>query len=177
MAEVRVDKWLWAVRLYKTRSLAAEACKKGKVTCNGQTLKPSHVVKVGEIYQVKRSPIVCSYKVLALAHNRMGAKLVPDFMLDVTTPDQLELLELVTKSVLIFIMISPLSFYADYRRKQFLASRDIRPSSSLSFCSQGRQLASCCGIAQMVRCSRLLRLSYLEAKLHSVFPDRSCMAP
>lgn len=94
MAEVRVDKWLWAVRLYKTRSLAAEACKKGKVTCNGQTLKPSHVVKVGEIYQVKRSPIVCSYKVLALAHNRMGAKLVPDFMLDVTTPDQLELLEL-----------------------------------------------------------------------------------
>lgn len=94
MAEVRVDKWLWAVRIYKTRSLAAEACKKGKVTCNGVTLKPSHVVKVGEVYQVKRSPIICSYKVIALAHNRMAAKLVPDFMMDVTTPDQLELLEL-----------------------------------------------------------------------------------
>ena len=94
MADVRVDKWLWAVRIYKTRSVAAEACKKGKVTCNGQTLKPSHVVKVGEIYQVRRSPVTFSYKVLALAHNRMGAKLVPDFMQDVTTPDQLQLLEL-----------------------------------------------------------------------------------
>lgn len=94
MAEVRIDKWLWAVRLYKTRSLAAEACKKGKVSCNGQTVKPSHVVKVGEVYHVRRAPITFSYKVLALAHNRMAAKLVPDFMLDVTTPDQLQLLEL-----------------------------------------------------------------------------------
>lgn len=94
MAEVRIDKWLWAVRLYKTRSLAAEACKKGKVSCNGQTVKPSHVVKVGEVYHVRRAPITFSYKVLALAHNRMAAKLVPDFMLNVTTPDQLQLLEL-----------------------------------------------------------------------------------
>ncbi|MBO5960540.1 MAG: RNA-binding S4 domain-containing protein [Paludibacteraceae bacterium] len=94
MAEVRIDKWLWAVRLYKTRSLAAEACKKGKVSCNGQTLKPSHVVKVGEVYHLRRAPITFSYKVLALAHNRMAAKLVPDFMLDVTAPDQLQLLEL-----------------------------------------------------------------------------------
>jgi ribosome-associated heat shock protein Hsp15 len=94
MAEVRIDKWLWVVRLYKTRSLAAEACKKGKVSCNGQTVKPSHVVKVGEVYHVRRAPITFSYKVLALAHNRMAAKLVPDFMLDVTTPDQLQLLEL-----------------------------------------------------------------------------------
>lgn len=94
MAEVRIDKWLWAVRLYKTRSLAAEACKKGKVSCNGQTVKPSHVVKVGEVYHVRRAPITFSYKVLALAQNRMAAKLVPDFMLDVTTPDQLQLLEL-----------------------------------------------------------------------------------
>jgi ribosome-associated heat shock protein Hsp15 len=94
MADVRIDKWLWAVRLYKTRSLAAEACKKGKVSCNGQTVKPSHVVKVGEVYHVRRAPITFSYKVLALAHNRMAAKLVPDFMLDVTTPDQLQLLEL-----------------------------------------------------------------------------------
>ena len=94
MAEVRIDKWLWAVRLYKTRSLAAEACKKGKVSCNGQTVKPSHVVKVGEVYNIRRAPITFSYKVLALAHNRMAAKLVPDFMLDVTTPDQLQLLEL-----------------------------------------------------------------------------------
>lgn len=94
MAEVRIDKWLWAVRLYKTRSLAAEACKKGKVSCNGQTVKPSHVVKVGEVYNIRRAPITFSYRVLALAHNRMAAKLVPDFMLDVTTPDQLQLLEL-----------------------------------------------------------------------------------
>lgn len=94
MAEVRIDKWLWAVRVFKTRSLAAEACKKGKVTCQGQAVKPSRVVRVGEVYMVRRPPITCSFKVLAIANNRMGAKLVPEYMENVTTPDQLELLEL-----------------------------------------------------------------------------------
>lgn len=94
MAEVRIDKWLWAVRVYKTRSIAAEACKKGKVTFNGLPVKPSRVVKVGEVYSVRRSPITYSFKVLAIANNRMGAKLVPEYMENVTTSDQLELLEL-----------------------------------------------------------------------------------
>ena len=92
--EVRIDKWLWAVRLFKTRSLAAEACKKGKVLVQNTTAKPSRNVKAGDIVQIKRNPILYSFKVLALSENRMNAKLVPEFMANVTTPDQLELIEL-----------------------------------------------------------------------------------
>ncbi|MDR3705955.1 MAG: RNA-binding S4 domain-containing protein [Paludibacteraceae bacterium] len=92
--EVRIDKWLWAVRLFKTRSLAVEACKKGKVTINGVAAKPSRNVKVGEVLLIRKPPIVYSFKVLALAENRMGAKLVPNFMKNVTAKDQLEMLEL-----------------------------------------------------------------------------------
>ena len=93
--EVRVDKWLWAVRVFKTRSQATEACKKGRVLMGGVQVKPSRVVKVGDVIQVKRPPVTYSFKVLALAQNRMNAKLVSGFMEHVTTPDQLELLELV----------------------------------------------------------------------------------
>ena len=92
--EVSIDKWLWAVRLYKTRSLATEACKKGKVLIQNVAVKPSRTVKVGEIVQVRQNPVVYSFKVIALAQNRMNAKLVPGFMENVTTPDQLELIEL-----------------------------------------------------------------------------------
>ncbi len=92
--EVRIDKWMWAVRLFKTRSLAAEACKKGKVSVNGSPVKPSRSVRVNDVIGVKRSPVLFSFKVLALAENRMGAKLVPGFMENVTTSDQLELFEL-----------------------------------------------------------------------------------
>ena len=92
--EVRIDKWLWAVRLFKTRSLASEACKKGKVRIQGVQVKPSRNVKVGDVVAIRRNPALFSFKVLALSENRMNAKLVPGFMEDVTTPDQLELIEL-----------------------------------------------------------------------------------
>ena len=92
--EVRIDKWLWAVRLFKTRSLAADACKKGKVFIAGNSVKASRCIKKGDIIQIKHSPITYSFKVLDLTENRMGAKLVPEFMENVTTPDQLELLEM-----------------------------------------------------------------------------------
>lgn len=92
--EVRIDKWLWAVRLFKTRSLAAEACKKGKIFMQGIAVKPSRNVKVGDVIGVRKSPVTFSFEVLALTENRMGPKLVPDYMKNVTTPDQLELFEL-----------------------------------------------------------------------------------
>lgn len=92
--EVRIDKWLWAVRLFKTRSLAAEACKKGKVIIKNIPAKPSRNIKVGDVICIKRNPILFSFEVLALSENRMNAKLVPEFMRNVTTPDQLELIEL-----------------------------------------------------------------------------------
>ena len=93
--EVRVDKWLWAVRVFKTRTQATEACKKGRVLIGGTQVKESRVIKVGDTIQVKRPPVLYSFKVIALTQNRMNAKLVPGYMEHVTTPDQLELLELV----------------------------------------------------------------------------------
>ncbi len=93
-SEVRIDKWMWAVRLFKTRSLAADACKKGKILMSGNSVKASRMIKVGDVVQIKRPPITYSFKVLALSENRMGAKLVPDFMENVTTAEQLEILEL-----------------------------------------------------------------------------------
>lgn len=92
--EVRIDKWLWAVRIFKTRSIATDAIKMGRVTIGGQRVKPSKMVKVGEVIDVKKPPIVYSFKVLALAENRMGAKLVPGFMENVTRKEQLDLLEM-----------------------------------------------------------------------------------
>lgn len=93
-SEVRVDKWLWATRVFKTRSIATDACKKGRVTKSGITIKPSHGVKVGDIISVRKPPITYSFEVLALIENRVGAKLVPDYLKNITTPDQYELLEM-----------------------------------------------------------------------------------
>lgn len=92
--EARLDKWLWAVRIFKTRSIAADACKKGRVSLNGTQVKASHSVKVNDVVQVRKPPITYSFKVLQAIEKRVGAKLVPQMMENVTTPDQLELLEM-----------------------------------------------------------------------------------
>lgn len=93
-AEVRIDKWLWAVRIFKSRTIAVEACKKGRVSILGTNVKPSRMIKVGDIIQVRKSPITYSFKVLQLTERRMGAKLVPEYMENVTTADQYEILEM-----------------------------------------------------------------------------------
>lgn len=95
MAEgIRIDKWLWAVRLFKTRSLASEECKKGKVTINGISVKPSREIKEGETIQLRRPPITRSYKVVALTENRLSAKLVPEYMVETTPASELEIVEM-----------------------------------------------------------------------------------
>lgn len=94
MSEARIDKWLWAVRIFKTRTIAAEACKKGRISVNGSQAKPSRMVKPGEVIQVRKPPITYSFKVLQTIEKRVGAKLVPEMMENVTTPDQYELLEM-----------------------------------------------------------------------------------
>ena len=91
--QVRVDKWLWAVRVYKTRSQATDACKKGHVVIDDQAVKPSRILKEGDIVKVRKSPVVYVYRVAQLAEKRMGAKLVPDFMEDITPPENLEILD------------------------------------------------------------------------------------
>jgi ribosome-associated heat shock protein Hsp15 len=90
---VRIDKWLWAVRLYKTRSMASEACRKGRVMIDGNCVKPSRELKCGDIIHIQKPPVTYHYKVLELTEKRMGAKLVPDFMSDITPPENLEILE------------------------------------------------------------------------------------
>jgi len=92
--EERVDKYLFAMRLFKTRSIAADACKKGRVKMGDTELKPSRTFHVGDVFTVRRGPATFTYKVLALSANRLGAKLVPEYLQDITAPEQLELLEL-----------------------------------------------------------------------------------
>lgn len=94
MAEARIDKWLWAARIFKTRTIAAEACKKGRVSVNGAQVKPARMVKPGDVINVKKSPITYSFKVLQAIEKRVGAKLLPEIMENVTTPEQYELLEM-----------------------------------------------------------------------------------
>lgn len=92
--EARLDKWLWAARIYKTRTLAADACKNGRVTINGAQAKPSRVVKVGDEVGVKKSPITYTFRVKQAIEKRVGAKLLPDVLENITSAQQYELLEM-----------------------------------------------------------------------------------
>lgn len=96
-SEVRVDKWLWAMRIFKTRTIATEACKKGRVTVGESEVpvKPSRMVSVGDIVHVRKPPVTYSFKVLAVTENRLGAKLVPEYAENITSSKELELLEMV----------------------------------------------------------------------------------
>lgn len=91
---VRIDSFLWAVRIFKTRSIAQDACRKGRVAINDVTAKPAKMVMAGDIVSVRKPPVTLSFKVLQTTTNRMGAKLVPEYILNVTPPEQYELLEM-----------------------------------------------------------------------------------
>ena len=94
MAEARLDKFLWAARIFKTRTIAADACKNGRVMIDGVKMKPSRMVKEGDVIQVRKPPVTYSFRILKAIQNRVGAKLVPEIIENVTTPDQYELLEM-----------------------------------------------------------------------------------
>ncbi len=95
--EVRIDKWLWAMRIFKTRTIATEACKKGRVSigADANPTKPSRTIKVGDVINVRKPPVTYSFRVIALTENRLGARLVPEYMENITPKDQLDLLEIV----------------------------------------------------------------------------------
>jgi ribosome-associated heat shock protein Hsp15 len=84
----RIDKWLWAVRIFKTRAQATEACAGGKVKIDGTTVKASRKIKLGETLLVRKGVIKYMYKVLKIAEKRMGAKLIIDFVEDLTSDDE-----------------------------------------------------------------------------------------
>ncbi len=94
MNPVRIDKWLWAVRLFKTRSQASEACKGGKVKIDGQKIKPSREIHVGDVIEVQQGEAKKKVKVLQTVKNRVSAKLVPELAEDLTPPEEYERLEM-----------------------------------------------------------------------------------
>ena len=92
--EARIDKWLWSARIFKTRTIAADACKNGRIQVNGVQVKPSRMVKVGDVIAVRKPPVTYSFKILKTIEQRVGAKLLPEIYENVTTADQYELLEM-----------------------------------------------------------------------------------
>lgn len=91
---IRLDKFLFATRIFKTRTIATEECKKGRITIDGQEAKPSHMIDIGDIINVRKPPVTYTYRVVGLTENRVGAKLVPQYIEDITAPEQLEILQL-----------------------------------------------------------------------------------
>ena len=92
--KVRLDKWLWAVRIYKTRSLATEACKKGRVTVNGMEAKASRDIRPGDMLFIRKLPVIYTIRVKGVIENRIAAKRVPEFLEDLTSPEEIEKLKL-----------------------------------------------------------------------------------
>lgn len=93
--DCRVDKWLWAVRVFKTRSIATDVVKKGRVEVNDVIVKPSRMLKVGDVVKVRKSPVTYSFRVIQLVQNRLGAKLVPEYMENITPKSELDILDMV----------------------------------------------------------------------------------
>jgi len=92
--EVRVDKWLWAVRIFKTRSQATEACRKNRILIKDQPVKPSRILKINDIVRVKRPPVIYSYRVLGLLGKRLSAKAVQEFVENITPAEELDKLKI-----------------------------------------------------------------------------------
>lgn len=95
MTEVRIDKWLWAVRIYKTRSKATDACKAGRVTMDGKLVKPSRMVAVGDIIDVRKENYNLQFEVKEVLEKRVGAKLVEHYMIDLTPEEEYHKFDLV----------------------------------------------------------------------------------
>lgn len=90
MPKIRIDKWLWAVRIFKTRSLATEACRNGKISISGQTIKASREVTLNDVISIRQQQMTKTIKVIALLDKRVSAKLVPQFMEDLTPASEYE---------------------------------------------------------------------------------------
>ncbi len=90
----RIDKYLWSIRVFKTRSMATDACKKGKVRIDGQQVKASRLVKAGEEIEVKKPPVVYTYRVKGFPKNRVAAKLVTEYAADLTTEEEMAKLKM-----------------------------------------------------------------------------------
>jgi ribosome-associated heat shock protein Hsp15 len=95
--EIRIDKWLWAVRVFKTRTQAADACRAGKIRIDGQVVKASRDIRAGDMIEVSSGPIVRKIEVIEPIKNRVGAKLVAQFAIDLTPAEEYEKLKLINE--------------------------------------------------------------------------------
>ena len=95
----RADKFLWSVRLYKTRSKATDACKKKQVLINDLPIKPSKLIHTGDEFKIKHPPVFKVYKIKQILHNRVGAKLVPDHLQDITPQEYIDTLDVINKNI------------------------------------------------------------------------------
>lgn len=93
MAAMRVDKWLWFVRVFKTRTLATEYCQKGRVMRDGVALKPSHDIQIGDELTVRKPPVTYTFRVKDIPKSRIGAKLVESYLENLTPPEELQKLD------------------------------------------------------------------------------------
>jgi ribosome-associated heat shock protein Hsp15 len=92
--KMRIDKWLWAVRIYKTRNKAAEACRKGRVIIDGLQVKPSREIKPGDIILIRKLPVIFTYKVKDLLQRRPPAKIAAEYYVDLTSVEELDKLKI-----------------------------------------------------------------------------------
>ena len=95
---IRIDKWLWAVRVYKTRSQATDACRSGKVRKDGFILKASYIVKTADVYEIRISPVIRTIRVKELLEKRVSAKLAVDFMEDLTPQEEYDKLKIIKET-------------------------------------------------------------------------------
>ena len=102
MSEIRLDKYLWAVRVFKTRSDAADAIRNNRVLVNDAYAKPSREVKEGDIISVKKMPVTYRYKVLELVSSRQGPKNVPQYCLNITPQEELDKLTVPRETIFVF---------------------------------------------------------------------------
>ena len=92
--EARIDKWLWAARIFKTRTIAADACKNGRIAVNGTNVKPSRTVRAADVVSVRKPPVTYSFRVIKTIEQRVGAKMLPEIYENITPQDQYDLLEM-----------------------------------------------------------------------------------
>ena len=102
MSDIRLDKYLWAVRIFKTRSDAADAIRQNRVMVNNAYAKPSRDVQVGDVITVKKMPVTYSYKVVDLVSSRQGAKNVPQYCLNITPQEELDKLTVPRETIFVF---------------------------------------------------------------------------
>ena len=94
VTEARIDKWLWAARIFKTRTLAVEAIRNSRVSVDGITVKPSRMVRVGDMIEVRKPPVTYTFRVLQTIEQRVGARLISTIYENLTPPEQYEILEM-----------------------------------------------------------------------------------